>query len=151
MILSMAAAKRRRFPNLLGHLWAAASVEPVQILPSRLQWSRRSRWVWLGAVVSVALWIVTLSGCEEDRKPGDQIFQEAEKAFRLGDYDKALTLYQEFLEQNPNSPLTSIAEQRIMSIEREFKSVMGKKRGLHPIYLKPADPDDGSTNEGQPE
>lgn len=81
--------------------------------------------------------LLHLVACQQERKPASDLFQEAEQAYRGGDYDEALRKYEEFLEQDPNSPLSSLAKQRISNIEREFNNVMGNKKGLHPIYLKP--------------
>lgn len=63
-------------------------------------------------------------------------FEAAEKHYRAGDYEEALTGYQTFLRHYPRSPLSDVAEQRIRTINREVSSMLGRSDMPRPVYKK---------------
>ena len=74
----MAVAKRRRFPNLLKRLWAAASAEPVQI-QSRIFYSTPPR---KPNVISQEIRFNTWMGAVEDHSNRIVVFEGEEIAYR---------------------------------------------------------------------
>ncbi len=65
------------------------------------------------------------------------LFEQAETRYARGDYDGASTLYAEFLELHPLSPLAPIADQRLSLIDREFDAIMGRRGSPAPVYVNP--------------
>lgn len=65
------------------------------------------------------------------------LFESAEQRYARGDYDGALTLYEEFLERHPLSPLAALADQRQATIERELDAVMGRRGAPAPVHVNP--------------
>ena len=100
-----------------------------------------------GLLLLLFLTLLNLSACKQESQGGNELFLEAEDAYKIGDYDRATAKYNQFLKEHPNSSLTDLATQRVENIKREFHSIMSKPRGLHPIYLKPRPSD---TNRKQP-
>lgn len=83
-------------------------------------------------------------GCEPDVRDETEIFEEAELLYRIGDYDAAGELYEDFLEAYPRSPFARTAKLRLRTIEREVEAVMGARGGNRPIYVRPSrDPAEG--------
>jgi len=80
---------------------------------------------------------VAASACQPATKPHREVFEEAEQAYRAGHYDRALERYEVFLKNSPDHQLAPLAQQRILSIERELEVVMGRREGPRPIYLRP--------------
>lgn len=85
---------------------------------------------------------MTISACQPRPVPEREIFDEAEDAYRAGDYDRALERYEAFLKTAPDHQLAPIAQQRVLSIERELEVVMGRTNGPRPFYLRPISNDD---------
>lgn len=77
------------------------------------------------------------AACQPATKPHREVFEEAETAYRAGHYDRALERYEVFLKSSPDHQLAPLAQQRILSIERELEVVMGRREGPRPIYLRP--------------
>jgi len=87
-----------------------------------------------------AVGLVFLSAsCQPAHTPSRQIFDEAEEAYRSGQYDLAHRRYEQFLKQNLDSQLARLSERRMLSIEREIESVMNIKSGPRPVYANPQD------------
>ena len=86
------------------------------------------------AVVSLIL-----IACQPPRRPQRELFDEAEIAYRSGNYDLAIEHYEAFRKAFPDHTLAPLAQQRISNIEREVNSVMQRKIGTKPIYLRPVD------------
>lgn len=80
-----------------------------------------------------------LLACQPMLEPSRQVFDQAEDAYRSGQYDKAHQKYAQFLKQNPDPQLARLAERRILSIEREIESVLGKKSGPRPVFVNRED------------
>ena len=73
-----------------------------------------------------------LPACQQQRLPSRAYFDEAETAYRAGNYDLAQQQYTYFLKQNPDPQLARLAERRILSISREIENVMGQNTGFRP-------------------
>lgn len=86
--------------------------------------------------------VVTLCcmACQPVHVSPRALFDEAEAAYRVGNYDVAHQQYMKFLKQNPDPQLAILAERRMRSIEREFDNVMGQKTGPRPVYVAGEDP-----------
>ena len=67
---------------------------------------RRSRRLWLAALLTAAALPATAASAERD------LFNEAERRFRGGNYEFALEAYEEFLERFPLSELSADAAYR---------------------------------------
>ncbi len=83
------------------------------------------------------MWLVMLlvfCGCQSSRPTETALFEEAEIAYRAGNYDGALNGYQAFLRTYPMSPLAKTAEMRLRNIRREVSSVMGRQGMPRPVY-----------------
>ena len=78
---------------------------------------------------------ITLAACEPPPHISREDFDQAEIAYKSGQYDKATELYNRFLKSSPDPQLARLAERRVLSIEREFESIRDKKNGPRPIYL----------------
>lgn len=83
--------------------------------------------------------LLTLLACQPPRRPQRELFDEAEIAYRSGNYDLAIEHYEAFRKTFPDHTLAPLAQQRINNIEREVNSVMQRKIGTKPIYLRPVD------------
>lgn len=106
----------------------------------------------------VALWLASLlgfgallvgSGCQPQRHPERELFDEAEAAYRNGHYDRAIEHYEAFLKASPDHQLARLAQERILNIERELEVVMGRRNGPRPIYLRPVIENPGSGNDAR--
>ncbi|MFA5623777.1 MAG: tetratricopeptide repeat protein [Bradymonadales bacterium] len=73
--------------------------------------------------------------CQPPSVPSRVLFDEAELAYKTGQYERASHLYSEFLKSDPDPQLARLAERRSLSIEREIDNVMGKKDGPRPVYI----------------
>lgn len=92
-----------------------------------------------GAIVVL---IVTFSNaCNRVSPPETDKFQQAETCLRRGDYDEAIRLYHEFLHDEPNSPFAHVAQERLLNIDRELESVMGRRPAPAPLYIRPVEPE----------
>lgn len=89
--------------------------------------------------VFLALLGLFLLACQPPFEPSRQVFDRAEDAYRSGQYDIAHQKYAQFLKQNPDPQLARLAERRILSIEREIESVLGKKSGPRPVFVNRED------------
>ena len=77
------------------------------------------------------------SACEITFQEETELFERAEESYARGDYDGAVTFYRRFLELHPTSPLASIADQRLLTIERELDALMGRRGAPAPVYVSP--------------
>ncbi len=73
--------------------------------------------------------------CEVPTQTETASFEEAERHYRVGNYESALDGYQSFLRLFPESPLADVAELRIRTIRREVSSVMGRNDTPRPVYV----------------
>ncbi len=103
---------------------------------------RRYPLAWQGLRPGRVVLILVLLGmtflvmaCQPSHRPSRETFDEAESAYRIGNYDVARQNYALFLKQNPDPQLARLAERRLLSIEREFENVMGQKTGPRPVYV----------------
>jgi hypothetical protein len=93
-----------------------------------------------------ALTLFSFGACDVSVREETDLFQRAETRYARGDYDGASTLYTEFLELHPLSPLAPIADQRLDMIDREFDAIMGRRGSPAPVYVNPLGaPPDPST------
>lgn len=80
-------------------------------------------------------------------KPSRVLFDEAEEAYKSGQYERATMLYAEFLKSDPDPQLARLAERRSLSIEREIDNIMGKKDGPRPVYINNGEQISGPTRQ----
>jgi hypothetical protein len=113
--------------------------------------SRRGPIAWLLGSIILALWMTLAVACHEPATPEPVLFERAETRLRRGDYEGATMDYQEFLQRFPNSPLASIARQRLRNIDRELEAVMGRRSSPAPIYIRPTDPGEEQSSTGDRE
>jgi len=73
-------------------------------------------------------------GCQASSTTETASFEQAEVAYRAGQYSRALDGYQGFLKRYPKSPLASVARTRIRCISREIRGLKGRKGVPLPIY-----------------
>ena len=73
-------------------------------------------------------------GCQDPEITETTHFEAAEHHYRQGDFEAALTGYEDFLRRYPGSPLAETAEMRLRNIRREVSSVMERPGSPRPIY-----------------
>ena len=83
--------------------------------------------------LSGSIWLA--NACENNAVPPVTYFEQAERAYKAGQYEVAHQNYNLFLRQNPDPQLARLAERRLLSIEREIESVLGQKAGPRPAYV----------------
>ena len=81
--------------------------------------------------------LLLVPGCEEEPPEHTVLFEQAEELLRLGDYEAASRLYEEFLNLYPQSPLAPMAHRRLANIDRQLESVMGRQSAPAPIFIRP--------------
>jgi hypothetical protein len=103
---------------------------------------------WRLRLLLLCLLALALAACHPSQKPQRSLFDDAEAAYRSGNYDIAIKNYEAFEKAFPDHPLAPLAKQRIGNIEREFESVMARKQGSKPIYLRPVGLDESEQVSG---
>lgn len=86
-------------------------------------------------------------GCQEPGPPDSTLFERAEERMHAGDYEGARQNYTRFLEAQPTGPFSELARQRLVNIEREMDSVMGRRATPAPIYIRPPEPREAESAE----
>ncbi len=94
------------------------------------------------AACLTATLLLCFNACQQQHVPSRVYFDEAETAYRAGNYDLALQQYEYFLKQNPDPQLARLAERRKLSITREIDNVMGQKTGFRPKRVAGDSPSD---------
>lgn len=80
---------------------------------------------------------VTTIACDPRFEEETRLFERAEEHYKHGDYDGAQELYSRFLEQHPQSPFASVAQQRLRTMDREMDAVMGRRGAPAPVRVNP--------------
>ena len=86
-------------------------------------------------ILIFSLSFLPMVGCQDHGVPSRQYFDQAENAYRSGQYEVAYQNYTVFLRRNPDPQLARLAERRLLSIEREMECVFGQKSGPRPAYI----------------
>ncbi|TVR03055.1 MAG: hypothetical protein EA398_05935 [Deltaproteobacteria bacterium] len=87
----------------------------------------------LGALLAA----LTLTACEDVHHEETRLFDLAEERLRAGDYEGARTLFRRFLEEHPQSTLRSLADRRLITLDRELDAIMGRRGAPAPIHVPP--------------
>ena len=105
-----------------------------------IQWAKRYKKYCPNLGAAFILAALLLVACQSEHLSAREIFDHAEAAYRMGNYDVAHQTYAQFLKKNPDPQLAILAERRMRAIEREIDNVMGQKTGPRPIYVAGEDP-----------
>jgi hypothetical protein len=90
-------------------------------------------WVAFAAGASVC----AVLGCQPTVAEETALFEQAELCYLHGDYEGARIRYERFVELHSSSPLVTTAQTRLLTIDRELDSVMGRRGAPAPIRVNP--------------
>lgn len=99
---------------------------------------------WFAAL---AAGLALMASCREEERRLDR-FERAQRHHRGGEYAAALSDYQAFLDEYPNSPVAPTARQRVRALNRLVQSTLQRQMEPPAAYVGGEDPR-GSERDGR--
>jgi TolA-binding protein len=81
--------------------------------------------------------LALLSGCSTKKYSIDDLYRQAKKAYQRHDYQNARTHYQQFIDDNPESPLNEVTLYYLASSQqnlRDWKAALATYQKLIDTY-----------------